>query len=804
MHSRAMLRWSLREIQHGQLWPIILAIVLVVASVFSLAALVERMQQVMVKQGKDALTADAIYISDQQIPEDILNSTSAFSHSQMTRFSSMLFSGDDMKLSMVKAVDDEFPLRGQMDLKAKSTLSHVVKPNEVWVEASLAQSMGIKAGDAITLGDWDTTLSGVIEQEPGVNFNPFRQMPTVLIHRSDLEKTGAVQMGSRVQQRLFLAGNEDALKKFIAEHPAKASDRWRTDTNQRQTGMIFEKTTQFLSLVVIVIVLMAALTLVITSQHYAKSRNITTAMLKSLGASKRWIVQWLVLQVVSIMVIGVAIGLGAGIALERLLRIPIAAMLPDPLPAISASPFVLSITCCIVITIPTIAISLSRLANTPATNVLSGFSHSAPTPWVWSFAILPVIAGGFLLKDNLTGWLVLGAVIILFLLLAMIGYLAVLAIHRLPIPVALRLATKRITRSRAHSLLQFGALTMSLMLVSTLWVIRSDLLNDWATVLPQDAPNVFALNIAPYEKDQYLNTLTNEEVMSSPAFPIIRGRLTEINGQDAKAYAGGEEKSDALRRELNFTYSETIPDYNPVLQGEWNSQGEGVSIEQNIAEELGVKIGDRLTFSINSQMITATVNSIRDVEWRDMKPNFYFIFTPESMASMPATWLVSFRITGNDAVLNQLARQFPTVSLIDLRKLTQSIQQLLSQVVDAITLLSLMSVLAGLLLIFTLLRLSLGQRSDEIRLYRTLGSGRRMIATTIWGEFGIQGLLAAIVACAASEGLIAIVLTKAFEIDWQFHVWLWVVVPVLTLTLLYLVLRSMLASLLTPIHAFNQ
>lgn len=252
------------------------------------------------------------------------------------------------------------------------------------------------------------------------------------------------------------------------------------------------------------------------------------------------------------------------------------------------------------------------------------------------------------------------------------------------------------------------------MLIAIIWLARSDLLSDWQQTLPPDAPNVFALNIASYEKDNYLAKIDEKNLNRSEVYPIIRGRLNKINGVDAKEYAHGEDKSDSLRREINFTWSESLPTTNEVLEGAWGERG-SVSVESSVANDLGLKIGDTLTFVISSQVVTAKINTIRKVQWREMKPNFYFIFTPDVLKDIPNTWLVSFKAPDSskqqaDTFLNTMARNFPTVSLMDIRTMASKIQVLLTQIVWSITVLAGLAVVVGLLLIFTLLRLSLSQR----------------------------------------------------------------------------------------------
>jgi putative ABC transport system permease protein len=184
-----------------------------------------------------------------------------------------------------------------------------------------------------------------------------------------------------------------------------------------------------------------------------------------------------------------------------------------------------------------------------------------------------------------------------------------------------------------------------------------------------------------------------------------------------------------------------------------------------------------------------------------MKPNFYFIFTPDVLENIPATYLVSFKVEDeHDALLNQLSRQHPTVSLMDIRVMGAKIQELLGQIVWSITLLAGIGVLSGLLLIFTLLRLSLGQRQEEIQLYRTLGASKKRVEQTIWAEYGLMALVAGVIAIIGSEIVVGAIMIFGFELQPQMHWMLWILLPIGTFFTLALVVNSLIKRLLTPIN----
>ncbi|EOY2072555.1 ABC transporter permease [Vibrio alginolyticus] len=795
--NKSLIRWSFGEIRQGNLWPISVALILVIASIFALSALAERMEQVIVKQGKDALTADAVFVSAHPIPDMLLASTESLERSTMTRFATMAFSDNGMQLISVRAVDDNYPLMGELVLE--NNPAGRVKENQLWLDERIMTQLNVKSGDSVTIGDAEFTVSGAVLMEPGLSFNPFQQMPSAYIHQSDVDKTGAIQVGSRVQYRLFLQADDKTLKSLQDDTQLSPSDRWRTQDTASRSNEVFERTTQYLSLTVAIVIIMAATTLVLTCQNYVNSRTQTIAMLKSLGASRRWIEKWLFIQVTILLISASVVGLLLGSGLEYLLRIPLKDLLPDPLPSYGVTPFLVAFISAVLITVPALGIPLLGLIKTPALEVLQ--QGKAQRSWKRMLLVLvPVVPLLLLYADNTLVWIVLTGIAVLFVVLAAVSVTLTKLFARVSTHPAMKLALSRINRTPVTSGLQFGALALSLMLLSIIWLVRSDILADWERTLPADAPNVFALNIGDYELDNYLETLDKNGVTRSQAYPIIRGRLTEINGQNVKEVEYEGEGSDAIRRELNLTWGDTLPEYNDVLSGEWTNKG-SVSVEADVANDLGIKLGDTLRFVINSQNYDAVVDTIRYVEWRDMKPNFYFIFSSDVMANLPGSYLISYRIEeGNEALLTSMSRAHPTVSVLDIRTMGEKIQALIQQIVSAITILALLGVVAGLLLIFTLLRLSLSQRQQEIRLYRTLGSSKKRINTTLWAEYGIMALIASGVAVFAAEVCVAAVMTYGFDLNAQIHPELWIALPLATFVTLALVVMSLLKRLLTPVN----
>ncbi|MUK61879.1 FtsX-like permease family protein [Aliivibrio fischeri] len=800
--SRMILRWSWREIWQGQLWPVMAALTLIVACVVALSALAIRVEKVMTDQGRSMMAADLVFRSANPTPGSILQRADEHDLviSSQVRFQTMAFSDTGMQLVSVKSVESNYPLRGELLLHGANNEQYTqVNQGEVWVADRLLSLLELNIGDVIAIGDAELPISGVIESEPELAFNPFRTMPSVFIHQSDLDKTGAIQLGSRVQYRTLFKGDDNAISLLQSEYELQPGESWISEETQGRTADLMQKAKQYLSLTILMVILMASVTLVLTCQHYATSRANTVAMLKSMGASKAWLKRWLFSQVGLMFVTGVIVGSLIGLGLELLLRIPLTDILPEDLPSYGWQPFLFGSIVALFIGLPALGIPLIRLLDTPAITVLQSQINTSSKKGWWLIAV-PIIAFLFMYGNNSLVWMVSVGLVILFILLAGISYGLVHLFGQIKWGAAMTLALSRIKRSPKNSMMQLAALSGSLMLVAVIWLVRTDLLGDWQQTLPPDAPNVFAMNIAPYEQQEYLQALDNEKLDRSEGYPIVRGRLTEINGESTREKMKGEgQGSDALRREINFTWRNALPVHNQVTEGAWTSEN-GVSVEQDVANDLNIKIGDTLSFSVNSQPFTAVVNSIRIVDWQSMKPNFYFIFTPDVIADLPATWLVSFKVNDDEnTLLNQLARDYPTVSLLDFRTMGGKIQIMLAQITWSLTVLAGLGVVSGILLIFTLLRLSLYQRQREITLYRTLGASRQRISNTLWSEYGVMALAAGFVAVMGAEAIVFSLVKWGFKLEPTLHISMWFVLPLIAMMIVFMSLVSVIKQLLKPL-----
>ncbi|WP_202819755.1 ABC transporter permease [Thaumasiovibrio subtropicus] len=794
-------RWSWREVAHGQLWSVVAALSLIIGTVCALAMLASRIETVMTQQGRAVLAADRVLVNNKVIPQDVLVAARASDAeiSLQTRFRTMAFSDEGMQLVSVKAVESNFPLRGELKLLGQSEqIQTQVKPGELWLEPRLFDLLSVTIGDWVDVGDARLQVSGEISFDPELSFNPFNQMSAILIHSEDVAATGAVQLGGRVSYRAYFRGDDSRLAGLEAVYPPEPGRRWLSEETEGRTADLLVRAKQYLSLSLVLVVIMASATLALTCQYFSSSRRPIIAMLKSLGASRIWIRNWLLGQSVFLLLMGSVIGILLGAGLEWALRLPLTHLLPETLPSVGALPAVVAIVVALIVAIPAMGIPLLGLLRASAMEVMQPQQHVVHRKDYW-LLVFPLGGGLLWFGTQPLVWLVILALVAMMLILGGLGYLILLWMKRFAMGPALMLALSRIRRTRWQSIMQLAALACSLMLLSVIWLLKSELLSDWQQTLPQDAPNVFALNVATEERDGYIQALDEAHIERSEAYPVIRGRLTHIGETEIAEWVKDYPEADETRRrELNLTWFDGIPTHNVLLEGEWTAT-HGVSIEAGIGERLGVGMGDRLTFNVNSVPFEVEVTSVREVEWRNMHPNFYFIFPEPVVADLPQTWLLSYKLPADERrFLPAIARQFPTVSVMDLRTMVDRVQGLLRQVSASLTVLSSVGVVSGLLLVFTLLRLGVAQRQQEMKLYRTLGASKKMIRATLVYEYGVMTVVASLLAVIGAELALFGVMGR-LELTFNLHPQMWFVLPIVSAGLVLACLSSAIRRLLVPL-----
>jgi putative ABC transport system permease protein len=343
----------------------------------------------------------------------------------------------------------------------------------------------------------------------------------------------------------------------------------------------------------------------------------------------------------------------------------------------------------------------------------------------------------------------------------------------------------RNSRQSAGQILAF-ALTMMVMLV--IGALRNDLLADWQASLPDDAPNVFAINIQPYEVDDFRQSLQDAGLQSQKLYPMVPGRLLRINDVSVQELAVADDP--AINRDLALTSDQQLPAANAIEEGSWQTlldESGQVSLEQRLAGRLGVGLGDTLSFSAGGVEFSAVVSSIRSVDWGTMTPNFYMMFSADVLAQLPANYLTSFYAPpASQAQLTALIRQYPGITLLDMQVVLGQVQALLSQVSLAVELILLFVLVAALLVMLSSLVAVLPERLREGAVLRTLGAGTALLRRGHLAEFALLGFISSLLALIGAEAICFGLYRGLLSLPYDGLGWVWLWLPPLAALLLAL------------------
>ncbi|HFP9395079.1 TPA: putative ABC transporter permease subunit YbbP [Raoultella ornithinolytica] len=771
-------RWFWREWRSPSLLIVWLALSLAVACVLALGSIGDRMEKGLSQQSREFMAGDRTLRSSREVPAEWIDEARrlGLTVGEQLSFATMTFAGDTPQLADVKAVDDTYPLYGQLETQPSG-----LKPQagSVLLAPRLMALLNLKIGDTLDVGDATLRIAGEVIQEPDAGFNPFQMAPRLMMNTADVAKTGAVQPGSRVSWRYKYAGTPQQLADYEKWLLPKLGPEHRwigLQQDDSALGKSLERSQQFLLLSALLTLLLAVAAVAVAMSHYCRSRYDLVAILKTLGAGRAQLRKLIVGQWLLLLALAAVAGGAMGAGLEQILLLMLKPVLPAALPPASGWPWLWAIGAMVVISLLVGLRPYRLLLATLPLRVLR--QDIVANVWPLKFYIPLVCAVVVLLLAWLMGgspllWAVLAGAVVLALLCGALGWGLLWMLKRLTLKaLPLRLAVNRLLRQPWSTLSQLAAFSLSFMLLALLLVLRGDLLDRWQQQLPPESPNYFLINIAPEQVAAVKTFLAGHHVTATEFYPIVRARLTQINGQAAES-----NKDEALNRELNLTWRSERPDHNPLVAGSWPPKAGEVSIEEGLAQRLAIKPGDSVTFTGDTQEFSATVTSVRKVDWESLRPNFFFIFPPNALDEQPQSWLTSFRWDNGNTLLTQLNREFPTVSLLDIGAILRQVGQVLTQVSRALEVMVVLVTACGILLLLAQVQVGMRQRYQELVVWRTLGAGKSLLRTTLWAEFALLGVVSGIVAAIGAEVALAMLQTKVFDFPWSPDWRLWVMLP---------------------------
>ena len=772
-------RWFWREWRSPSLLIVWLALSLAVACVLALGSVSDRMEKGLSQQSREFMAGDRTLSSSRDVPQAWIDEArkQGLKVGQQLSFQTMTFAADTPQLASVKAVDDIYPMYGELQTEPPD-----LKPTagSVLLAPRLMALLNLKTGDSIDVGDATLKIAGEVVQEPDSGFNPFQMAPRLLMNTADVVKTGAVQPGSRVTWRYKFGGTPaqiDAYEKWLKPQ-LKPEHRWiGMDQDDGALGKSLERSQQFLLLSALLTMLLAVAAVAVAMGHYCRSRYDLVAILKTLGAGRAQLRKLIVGQWLMVLALSAITGGAIGLLFEKVLMILLKPVLPAALPPASLWPWLWAMGAMVVISLLVGLRPYRLLLATQPLRVLR--RDVVASVWPLKFYLPVVVAVVVMLLAWLMGgsmllWAVLAGAVVLALLCGVLGWMLLNVLKGLTLKsLSVRLAVNRLLRQPWSTLSQLSAFSLSFMLLAMLLVLRGDLLDRWQQQLPPESPNYFLINIAPEQVTPLKGFLSEHQIVPESFYPIVRARLTQINGKPTEG-----NQDEALNRELNLTWQDKRPDHNPITAGNWPPKAGEVSMEEGLAARLKVGLGDTVTFTGDTQDFSAKVTSLRKVDWESLRPNFFFIFPSGALDGQPQSWLTSFRWENGNGMLTQLNREFPTVSLLDIGAILKQVGQVLEQVSRALEVMVVLVTACGLLLLLAQVQVGMRQRHQELVVYRTLGASKSLLRTTLWCEFALLGLVSGLVAAIGAETALAVLQTKVFDFPWEPDWRLWLILPV--------------------------
>lgn len=773
-----ILRWFWREWRSPSLLIVWLALSLAVACVLALGSISDRMDKGLNQQSREYMAGDRALRSSREIPTQWIERARAqgLTVGEQINFSTMTWAGDTPQLADVKAVDDSYPLYGDLQ-----TAPAGLKPQAgtVLLAPRLMALLNLKTGDSLDVGDVTLRIAGEVVQEPDSGFNPFQMAPRLMMNLADVAKTGAVQPGSRVSWSYKFAGTPAQLASYESWllPQLKPEHRWiGPDQDDGALGKSLQRSQQFLLLSALLTLLLAVAAVAVAMGHYCRSRYDLVAVLKTLGAGRAQLRKLIIGQWVLLLALSALAGGVMGLLFESVLLTLLKPVLPAALPAASAWPWLWAVGS---MTVISLLVGLRPYRLLLATQPLRVLRQDIVAN-VWPLkiylplvCIVTVVLLAWLMGGSPLLWSVLAGAVVLAALCGLVGWLLLKVLKRLTLrALPLRLAVNRLLRQPWSTLSQLAAFSLSFMLLALLLVLRGDLLDRWQQQLPPESPNYFLINIAPEQVSEVKTFLAEHQVIPAAFYPIVRARLTQINGHSTEG-----NKDESLNRELNLTWQNQRPQHNPLVAGVWPPKAGEVSIEEGLAQRLSIGLGDSVTFTGDTQDFTAKVSSIRKVDWESLRPNFFFIFPDGALDGQPQSWLTSFRWDHGTTLLTQLNREFPTVSLLDIGAILKQVGQVLAQVSRALEVMVVLVTACGVLLLLAQVQVGMRQRHQELVVYRTLGAGKSLLRLTLWAEFALLGAISGLVAAIGAETALAMLQTKVFDFPWSPDWRLWVALP---------------------------
>jgi putative ABC transport system permease protein len=769
---RLALRGLVRDLRSGEIAVLVVALVVAVASLTAVGFFTSRVSRAVDQQAGEVLAADLRLESARPIDEsyDREAARRGLRVARILSMPSVVFHGEDSSLVTLRAASEGYPLRGKLRVADRPfgparTADGVPSPGEAWADSRLLAKLGAVVGTRLAVGAATFRVTRVLDYRPDQGAGFADLSATLLVNIADIPGTQLIQPGSRVSRAVLFAGDPGDIGAFRTwlESAKRKGERLQSVADMSpQVRASSDRAGRFLSLASLVSVLLSAVAVAMASRRYARRHLDGVALMKCLGASQGFVLRQALAQLLVIAVVVAALGTLAGYVAQAglawLLRDLMSGTLPPPAPDAAWLGLVTAVAILVGFALP----PLMQLRRVPPARVLRRDLEPPPLRFlaVYGLAIASVLALLFwLVRDSrLVAWVSVG-IAGTFLSLGLAGWGLVRALRplRSGAGVAWRYGLANIARRGRDSVVQVVAFGLGIMVLLLLALVRDDLLREWRASLPADAPNYFMINIRPDEGAAVGAFFAAHGMPRSELVPLVRARLTAVNGVPVeRLHFDSDRASGFVEREANLTWARTLRDDNRIVAGSWwrdgDQGGPRVSVEQDHAELLGLRIGDIVTYDVAGEEVSAKVASFREVRWDSFQPNFFMVFSPGALEAVTGTLITSVHVEpAQRPALVDLVRRFPEITIVDIDALLTQVRGVMDRAALAVQYVFVFTLLAGLVVLLAAAQATGDERRFESAILRTLGASRSLVLRGVAAEFLVLGLLAGLLAAAGAS-----------------------------------------------------
>lgn len=672
---------------------------------------------------------------------------------------------DKSLLAQLKVVEPAYPFYGEVGLLSGGKLSETLTQGKVVVEQLLLDRLDLKPGDRLQVGYTTLEIADVVTAEPDRPVNLFAFGPRIFVSHQDLKALGLIEKGSRIRYRMLIqvkdAQQLEALAgafKAVADPEQEGVDTYRTarsGVRRFLDNFIF-----FLKLVGIFILVLAGMGVQSTLTALLREKRQTIAIMKTLGASSRYIQSHFMKLTALLGALGIALGVAAGLGLQLSLHRLLADFLPANL-TLAWAPFGVLEGVAVGLVV-VVLFTLLPLYHLRLLRPLMIFRRELPSPhrrwpaWISSAFMLVFFFAltAWHTEDAELGLYLVAGLGGVILIAGTLGHFSLVGLRRLKVRhLAIRQAVRGLFRPGNATRPVVITLTTSLAVIFAIFLIEANLNATFVRSYPEDAPNLFFIDIQPDQRQGFLRLVDQEATF----YPVVRARVTAVNGERIDRERQRRGRGDSLARTMNLTYRDSLLDTEKLISGrrlyrsDW--QEPQVSVLDEVLKMHPMKVGDRLGFKIQGVPLTARISSIRTRVGEHLSPFFYFVFPTEVLGAAPQTVFTALRVPASQVadLQTRLVSAFPNISVIDLSATIKVLARLMQRLSSILRSFTALSIAAGVLILTSAVWATRAQRMTEAVYFKILGARKRFVLQVFTLENLLISLMSGMMALALAH-----------------------------------------------------